>query len=530
MAKQQDISNNNALSYPTMVRQREENIQSQQIAYAEDVNAELDHIHDVYNRLVKMLSGEWGDDTGRIYDLVDEAITIANQALSTSNEAVKRSGDTMTGQLNTALEPVSDYNMVNKKYVDDTVNKAVTDSINRLEKVEQFIQDLKAENVKLENTNFAAKNVNDALTELFISVSNGKKEVAAAITDKGVTTAGDASFHQMANNIHAILTFKDGTAGGTATDADIMKGKTAYARGTLLIGTHVCKGGTDTSDATATPYDILENKTAYGANGKIVGVLTINSSSSGGSGGGGGGDSSGGSSGSTPSYNLSGVEKVYGTVSGTIQRRRMKYENKEQGCVDIARSNRTTGDAPNDFLVYTIQSKVIANNDGANAGKTLGIYADKLAIQTLVAYDSEKGYKLDVPEHTETYTMEELGLTSDINPVEDNGVIVLTLGVSERTSLGSYNLALAVRNKQGTSSDDGLYNIEIFLYEVVYKIDKSNPDDIKAYWAIEDKQPLRITFKTVNSYFCKKNSRIIFKEGKDVFALISGYGTDYPRS
>lgn len=290
MPNTEDINLNNALSYPTMTRQREDSIQSQHIAYAEDVNAEFNHIQDVYNRLVMMLTGEWGDGTGRIYDLIEEAINTANQSLANSENAVKRSGDTMEGQLNTALEPVSDYNMVNKKYVDDTINALLADPTNRIESLEKFIEDLTADKVKLKNTNFVADNVDSALTELFISVSNGKKEVAAAITGKGVETAGDASFHQMANNINAILTFQEGTAGGTATPADILQGKTAYARGTLLVGTYtppppeyiIPPGYMDTSDATATSADILQGFTAYARGQKLVGTLVP-------SGGGGGG-------------------------------------------------------------------------------------------------------------------------------------------------------------------------------------------------------------------------------------------------
>lgn len=45
-----------------------------------------------------------------------------------------------------------------------------------------------------------------AVNELFTSVSNGKSKVASAIADKGVPTAQDATFDQMATNIRSIQT------------------------------------------------------------------------------------------------------------------------------------------------------------------------------------------------------------------------------------------------------------------------------------------------------------------------------------
>lgn len=55
-----------------------------------------------------------------------------------------------------------------------------------------------------EGTGLTATNVQDAVTELFTSVSEGKAAIAAAITDKGVETAADATFQQMAGNIEQI--------------------------------------------------------------------------------------------------------------------------------------------------------------------------------------------------------------------------------------------------------------------------------------------------------------------------------------
>lgn len=76
----------------------------------------------------------------------------------------------------------------------------------------------------------------------FQSVSDGKKKVASAITDKGVTTAEDATFDTMANNIGDISTLSTETADATAQEYHILKGLTAYARGSKLIGTMVNHG------------------------------------------------------------------------------------------------------------------------------------------------------------------------------------------------------------------------------------------------------------------------------------------------
>lgn len=54
------------------------------------------------------------------------------------------------------------------------------------------------------STGMEAQNVQEAIQELFTSVSEGKALIASAITDKGVETEADATFETMDENIRAI--------------------------------------------------------------------------------------------------------------------------------------------------------------------------------------------------------------------------------------------------------------------------------------------------------------------------------------
>lgn len=75
------------------------------------------------------------------------------------------------------------------------------------------------------------------IDDLKNSVSDGKTLVANAITGKGVTTATDAAFQTIANNIGKIATLTAGTADATASASNILSGKTAYVNGTKVSGT-----------------------------------------------------------------------------------------------------------------------------------------------------------------------------------------------------------------------------------------------------------------------------------------------------
>lgn len=76
----------------------------------------------------------------------------------------------------------------------------------------------------------------DAVNECFQYASDGKKEVADAITGMGVPTSKDDTFATMADNISKIETGID-TSGATAISDYILEGKTAGVCGEMILGT-----------------------------------------------------------------------------------------------------------------------------------------------------------------------------------------------------------------------------------------------------------------------------------------------------
>lgn len=167
-----------------------------------------------------------------------------------------------------------------KSYTDQKTQEIVKDTNENFKQVETAISKI--------NSNIGT--MEGEMDKLFTSVSNGKSQIAGAITDKGVPTSATDTFSTMAGNIRSIPTSSGGggdipegyvnTNDANAVASDLLVGKTAYVKGEKIFGTLIAEVepgqptyGLDTSDATASPGDVVAGKTFYARGQKMTGTL-----------------------------------------------------------------------------------------------------------------------------------------------------------------------------------------------------------------------------------------------------------------
>lgn len=204
--------------------------------------------------------------------------------------------------LKTSLETkIEEGDNEQKAYTDSKIQAVVQDVNSNFDQVETAINKINKNvnnldssidtiNSTIKTINSNISNMDGDLDELFTSVSNGKSQIAGAITDKGVPTSATDTFSTMAGNIRSIPTSSGGggdipegyvnTNDANAVASDLLVGKTAYVKGEKIFGTLIAEVepgqptyGLDTSDATASPGDVVAGKTFYARGQKMTGTL-----------------------------------------------------------------------------------------------------------------------------------------------------------------------------------------------------------------------------------------------------------------
>lgn len=412
----------------------------------------------------------------------------------------------------------------------DTANKLAqcqTTCANNLENTrQQIVSDV---NAGFDDVGQSISQLNANQQQLFTSVSNGKTKVAAAITGQGVPTASDATFDTMASNIRQIETGGGeldpnfvNTSDATVQSSDILNGKTAYARGQKLYGTHICPENDpdrfDITDATATPYDILLGKTAYSNGGKIEGLLTIDTSTG------------------QPSYSAGDVRKIYGTSKDFLKADRFVLEDelypyrnnsiyfKGRLCFGYYSRNNWQG----------IRLIACANSDGnlSLASTYQGrVEVNSLGVKKIRTY-SLTDINLKTPDNENAQSGNILEIAVSDLSIEYPFLVILT---SRSQDVGSRSTEYNVKaNIYPISYDNEYYSLDVTnKVEVIVPCDYTAASSVKAYYTITQTNiaisddGTKIAFITTGGTYYQGRSYIYEVSPATRALTYIGYGAGY---
>lgn len=218
-------------------------------------------------------------------EVLDEAKEYAN-ALVRNQDFSDFAGIDDLQALNTNLTNKINTDIANQEsYTDQKTQAIVTDVNANFEDIEETINQINdGLNSSVSSLTDSINSLDGRVDDLFQSVSDGKEEIAEAITDKGVATSANDSFSTMANNIRKIDTLPSGdnnplivipegymdTSDATATADKILQGYTAYANGNKLHGTYVPSGEGSAGGVILGPDEVVASK-VYGEAGALIG-------------------------------------------------------------------------------------------------------------------------------------------------------------------------------------------------------------------------------------------------------------------
>ena len=121
------------------------------------------------------------------------------------------------------------------------------------EKLDGIAQSLESGGM-LSDTSLGLAALKQSLDELKNYVGNGKRDVASAITAKGIPTATDANFAKIVENIESIVTLMQGTQDANAGAGQILNGYMAYVKGSKVSGSIPLQGAQTITPGTSAKY------------------------------------------------------------------------------------------------------------------------------------------------------------------------------------------------------------------------------------------------------------------------------------